>query len=515
MKELLAEIGFGRAARTISKTLCTAGAIFFANVAFSQELVSARVVNEKVSVNEPVELVVELKAIESNQQSVCSLLVDFGDGQSELLRVGAPNLTVMVKHAYVRTGPSTITISGKTRFQGLRSTMACSGSAKSVAISVGLGETGPGSAAVPPPENAETKTVEADRKVLVPAIAPEPQRPRTPPESPAQSPRTGEAGQGEVASPRRAPLILGRPSLSSGNREAGAGTVAQNSLRTRPAEGPANLQPAPSGSSDPRMGLAVVLAQKCDFRNSNGGVAYVAPMNFDFGDEEGTRKLVDRLWSDIRAPDCKTINAVLLPHNFRTLKQCADFRGQFFQLLHSVSSDINCFRGSDLPFAFRSVGKDMMGQFRDTYHNSVADRRVVVAQNEARQAEKLAAERKVASDTSAMLAAAMRSVSKTGIERGLVEAAFGLEVRSCIGNHRECKEFNVQAIRPQPTSRSDVANGVTHRYEILFGWLARSGPNPWYDAVACDIWQRGANGAWELNNRGLVSGGRVTCMGTR
>jgi hypothetical protein len=102
----------------------------------AQELVALSVSRGEVGIGEPFQLQLQLQMMENSKQTVCNLVVDFGDGRLEQVRVTSPQLALAIQHAYQRPGPIVIKVGGKARFQGFNTALGCVGGVKTAAINV-------------------------------------------------------------------------------------------------------------------------------------------------------------------------------------------------------------------------------------------------------------------------------------------------------------------------------------------------------------------------------------------
>lgn len=133
------------------------------STAQAQEVVNVGVSRAEVGIGETVEVMLRLKMIDNSKQTVCNLVIDYGDGSSEQVRVASPELTFSLKHAYQRAGPAVIQVSGKTRFQGLQSAIGCFGG-RTVAVNVLPEDYVARRAAVLAEKEAALRQAEADKR---------------------------------------------------------------------------------------------------------------------------------------------------------------------------------------------------------------------------------------------------------------------------------------------------------------------------------------------------------------
>ena len=68
--------------------------------------------------------------------TACAILLNYGDGNSEQIRVESDNSTLNFSHAYKTTGNYKLTVEGKALFRGLKSVFGCKGNDKMVEVSV-------------------------------------------------------------------------------------------------------------------------------------------------------------------------------------------------------------------------------------------------------------------------------------------------------------------------------------------------------------------------------------------
>ena len=115
----------------------TALAWVFACVAPARahELVSVRAISAETEVSQAARIGVVLTALE-NDSTECGLQVDYGDGTSEFVKVKGPRPSGVIEHVYRQAGTATVRIEGKTKFQGLFSTFACTGGMQVATVNV-------------------------------------------------------------------------------------------------------------------------------------------------------------------------------------------------------------------------------------------------------------------------------------------------------------------------------------------------------------------------------------------
>lgn len=111
---------------------------FWCHSAFSQEISSLTLKNDKVSIGEAVSIILGLKNGASTN-TYCGLELNFGDGVIETIRVqqNAQNMTsIDLAHTYTNPGRYTINVEGKFHFQGISSAIPCSGQSKQAVVNV-------------------------------------------------------------------------------------------------------------------------------------------------------------------------------------------------------------------------------------------------------------------------------------------------------------------------------------------------------------------------------------------
>jgi len=67
----------------------------------------------------------------------CGLLVKFGDGEEQQIRIESAQAPLRLTHTYKRPGTYAISVEGTTIFRGLRTAVGCLGTTQSTAINVG------------------------------------------------------------------------------------------------------------------------------------------------------------------------------------------------------------------------------------------------------------------------------------------------------------------------------------------------------------------------------------------
>ncbi len=133
----------------------------------AQELASARASRTEVGLSEEFEVVIDLRPIENSNQSICNLVVDFGDGRVENLRAGTPYGALSLRHSYKRAGSSVIQVYGKMKFQGLHSAIGCLGNARTVSLNVLPDDHSARTTKALAERDAALRRAEADRRAAI------------------------------------------------------------------------------------------------------------------------------------------------------------------------------------------------------------------------------------------------------------------------------------------------------------------------------------------------------------
>lgn len=94
-----------------------------------------RVNPAEIAVRKSAEITLEIKEI-NEQGGTCNVLVSFGDGRSEDVRVEAKKTVVTLSHTYDTVGNFPISAEGKTKFRGFNTVFGCSGDNRAAAIVV-------------------------------------------------------------------------------------------------------------------------------------------------------------------------------------------------------------------------------------------------------------------------------------------------------------------------------------------------------------------------------------------
>jgi hypothetical protein len=108
--------------------------VLLSTSAIAQELVGIKIQPAEIAVSKAAEITLEFKEIEN--QSGCNVLVSFGDGRSEDVRVEAKKTVVTLSHTYDTVGNFPISAEGKTKFRGFNTVFGCSGDNRAAAIVV-------------------------------------------------------------------------------------------------------------------------------------------------------------------------------------------------------------------------------------------------------------------------------------------------------------------------------------------------------------------------------------------
>lgn len=109
-------------------------AAIFSMPVFAQELIAIKVEPSDIAVHKPVEITMEFNQI--NDQGSCNVLVNFGDGKTEDVRIEAKKTAVKISHVYETVGNYPISADGKTKFRGFNTVFGCPGSNRSTAVVV-------------------------------------------------------------------------------------------------------------------------------------------------------------------------------------------------------------------------------------------------------------------------------------------------------------------------------------------------------------------------------------------
>jgi len=94
--------------------------------AHAQKLAGVRVETSNLTVDQPAQITVHFT--EPENFITCGLLINFGDGGSEHIRVEKNQLPLQLTHTYKQAGNFPITVEGKTQFRGFKTAGACTGS---------------------------------------------------------------------------------------------------------------------------------------------------------------------------------------------------------------------------------------------------------------------------------------------------------------------------------------------------------------------------------------------------
>lgn len=108
--------------------------VLLSTSAIAQELVGIKIQPAEIAVSKAAEITLEFKEIEN--QSGCNVLVNFGDGKSEDVRIEAKKTAVTISHKYDAVGNFPVSAEGKTRFRGFNTVFGCVGDNRSAALVV-------------------------------------------------------------------------------------------------------------------------------------------------------------------------------------------------------------------------------------------------------------------------------------------------------------------------------------------------------------------------------------------
>lgn len=118
----------------MKKWACISIACLVSSNLLAQELLAIKVEPSDIAVRKPVQITLEFKEI--SEQGACNVLVNFGDGRSEDIRVEAKSAVVKVSHTYESVGNYPISAEGKAKFRGFNTVFGCSGDTRSTALVV-------------------------------------------------------------------------------------------------------------------------------------------------------------------------------------------------------------------------------------------------------------------------------------------------------------------------------------------------------------------------------------------
>ncbi|TSA43847.1 hypothetical protein D4R49_01885 [bacterium] len=104
------------------------------STASAQELTGVRVEPQEITVGKSVQITVDFKGPGNN--ATCGILLNFGDGGSEYIRIEENKLPLRLAHTYDRVGIFPVSAEGQTKFRGFNTSLACGGPARSAAVSV-------------------------------------------------------------------------------------------------------------------------------------------------------------------------------------------------------------------------------------------------------------------------------------------------------------------------------------------------------------------------------------------
>lgn len=107
---------------------------FVFSSASALELTGVSIEPSEIAVGRQVQITIELKGKGDN--SSCGLMINFGDGSSEHIRIEENKLPLKLAHTYDKTGVFSLSAEGKTLFRGFNTSITCSGSTHSAAVNV-------------------------------------------------------------------------------------------------------------------------------------------------------------------------------------------------------------------------------------------------------------------------------------------------------------------------------------------------------------------------------------------
>ncbi len=112
---------------------------FMFSSASALELTGVSVEPSETAIGLPVEITVDFKGLGDKGQGdsvSCGLLINFGDDNSQYVRVEKNDFLLKLTHTYDRIGNFPISAEGKMEFRGFNTVLPCSGSNRSAAIYV-------------------------------------------------------------------------------------------------------------------------------------------------------------------------------------------------------------------------------------------------------------------------------------------------------------------------------------------------------------------------------------------
>lgn len=101
----------------------------------AQQLIAVRTEPQESSIGQTMQVLVDFKSL-GVKNGACGLLIDFGDGNSQIVRVEEGAFPVQFTHTYARAGAFSVQASGKAIFKGLSSVLGCLGGAKAIAVNI-------------------------------------------------------------------------------------------------------------------------------------------------------------------------------------------------------------------------------------------------------------------------------------------------------------------------------------------------------------------------------------------
>jgi hypothetical protein len=223
--------------------------------AMAQELVGVRIDPAEITVHQSVQLTLEFKEI--NEHGVCNVLLGFGDGKSENVRVETGKTPVKLNHTFDTEGNFAISAEGKTHFRGLATVFGCAGSNRSVALAVRPDDYATKAAAEEAEKKAAYQRAAAERRAAQAEVAKaaaehaaagsEARRAKSEREA-AQ--KAANAAAAERLAQEKAASDKARAAAVAGMRKDTAGAAAAGEAPpVRPAETPKKASPIKAGSA--------------------------------------------------------------------------------------------------------------------------------------------------------------------------------------------------------------------------------------------------------------------------
>ena len=136
--------------------------VVFVGGAIGQELIGIKIEPAEATVGKPVQITVDLKA-STVTNGACGLVINFGDGTSQAIRVENNSLPVAITRTYSGVGAVSVVAEGKLYVRGLRSVLGCFGPNQSIALNVRAEDPTVEEAAELAAKNAAVKRATADK----------------------------------------------------------------------------------------------------------------------------------------------------------------------------------------------------------------------------------------------------------------------------------------------------------------------------------------------------------------